>query len=853
MTISWVTPAGSLGIITERVIIDEQLPLLATSNVGPVTYELIAGSLPRGLRLSGNFLKGSPTEVRKFTQSRFVIRASDGSDIEDRTFTLSVDGADAPEWITREGFLNVGQGENYFVLDNAQVNFQLEVYDADVIAGDVLTFYLVPNGGELPPGLSLTKEGRIIGFTDPIFSVEFSNTITGAYDTAGFDILPLDKPEAQSNGFDTFLYDNTVYDYNEPSRVPRRLSRFYTFVVAVSDGVNEVRRLFRIWVVTEEFLQSDNSIIQVDTNLFRADNTGNRVPIWITESYLGRFRANNYITIFLDVYDPPSLSGVITYFLLPNNPDNSPSILPIGMTLDSTTGRIAGRVGYQAAVTKTYNFTLRAVDFPITLGSSDLIFQGAWDNSRIYNINDTVVLFELIYISRSVNRNQLPTPTSEFWILATASAEKTFSMEIIGEIDGAIEWISNTEIGSIKPNQPSTLFLEARSLMIGGTVTYEFVSGRLPPGLSLLGTGIIQGKVNQFGDSNKPGLTRFFERDANTVSFTDIFDNGTTSFDRLFKFQVKAVDSSRFANSIKNFEIQVIADNVKTFANLYVKAFQSKEQRLNWVGFIADTNIFRSDEIYRYGDVNFGVQNELKILVYAGIESKKAVNYVQAMSRNHYRKRIRFGNVKSAEAKNPVTQETLYEVVYVEIVDEYEKNGKSVTDTVQLSNSIESKVLVSYDAIRVDSDIPFVSDSDHQRIFPNSFKNMRSRIKAVGSRDREFLPLWMRSIQTGAPVETGYVKALPLCYTKPGFAQNVMSRIRVNGFDFKKIDFEADRYLIDILDGEIENKYLAFPQRDVLNKLSNPSPVIDIIPTVVGTFDNNTETFDSIALTFDQG
>jgi len=853
MTISWVTPAGSLGIITERVIIDEQLPLLATSNVGPVTYELIAGSLPRGLRLSGNFLKGSPTEVRKFTQSRFVIRASDGSDIEDRTFTLSVDGADAPEWITREGFLNVGQGENYFVLDNAQVNFQLEVYDADVIAGDVLTFYLVPNGGELPPGLSLTKEGRIIGFTDPIFSVEFSNTITGAYDTAGFDILPLDKPEAQSNGFDTFLYDNTVYDYNEPSRVPRRLSRFYTFVVAVSDGVNEVRRLFRIWVVTEEFLQSDNSIIQVDTNLFRADNTGNRVPIWITESYLGRFRANNYITIFLDVYDPPSLSGVITYFLLPNNPDNSPSILPIGMTLDSTTGRIAGRVGYQAAVTKTYNFTLRAVDFPITLGSSDLIFQGAWDNSRIYNINDTVVLFELIYISRSVNRNQLPTPTSEFWILATASAEKTFSMEIIGEIDGAIEWISNTEIGSIKPNQPSTLFLEARSLMIGGSVTYEFVSGRLPPGLSLLGTGIIQGKVNQFGDSNKPGLTRFFERDANTVSFTDIFDNGTTSFDRLFKFQVKAVDSSRFANSIKNFEIQVIADNVKTFANLYVKAFQSKEQRLNWVGFIADTNIFRSDEIYRYGDVNFGVQNELKILVYAGIESKKAVNYVQAMSRNHYRKRIRFGNVKSAEAKNPVTQETLYEVVYVEIVDEYEKNGKSVTDTVQLSNSIESKVLVSYDAIRVDSDIPFVSDSDHQRIFPNSFKNMRSRIKAVGSRDREFLPLWMRSIQTGAPVETGYVKALPLCYTKPGFAQNVMSRIRVNGFDFKKIDFEADRYLIDILDGEIENKYLAFPQRDVLNKLSNPSPVIDIIPTVVGTFDNNTETFDSIALTFDQG
>jgi hypothetical protein len=71
----------------------------------------------------------------------------------------------------------------------------------------------------------------------------------------------------------------------------------------------------------------------------------------------------------------------------------------------------------------------------------------------------------------------------------------------------------------------------------------------------------------------------------------------------------------------------------------------------------------------------------------------------------------------------------------------------------------------------------------------------------------------MRSIQTGSPVETGYVKALPLCYVKPGFAQTVISRIRVNRFDFKNIDFEADRYLIDVLDGEIENKYLAFPQR----------------------------------------
>jgi hypothetical protein len=35
----------------------------------------------------------------------------------------------------------------------------------------------------------------------------------------------------------------------------------------------------------------------------------------------------------------------------------------------------------------------------------------------------------------------------------------------------------------------------------------------------------------------------------------------------------------------------------------------------------------------------------------------------------------------------------------------------------------------------------------------------------------------------------------------------------IKNFNFKTIDFTADRYVIDILDGEIEDKYLAFPQR----------------------------------------
>jgi len=816
VAITWITPAGSLGILVERNTLE--IPVLATSNSGSITYSVIAGRLPRGLRLSNNVINGSPVEVRRFTEYRFVIRANDGIDLEDRTFGLSVDGSDLPYWLTQEGFLKVGENNAYFVLDNAYVEFQLEADDTDINAGDSLEYYLVPVGGELPPGLSLSKTGVISGFTDPVFAVDYSETQTGSYDTAAFDILPLDKPEARSNGFDSFLYDNVTFDYNEPSRAPRRLSRFYTFIVAVSDGVNEVRRVFRIYVVTEEFLQADNTIVQVDTNLFQADATGDRVPLWITESNLGRFRADNYVTIYLDVYDPVSLSGTITYFLLATNPDGSPSVIPPGLILDTITGELAGRVPYQAAITKTYQFTMQAVNFPTSLADINYTLVGDWSSTRIYFENQAVRYLGFVYICLQEHRNVVPVD-GPYWNLGVATSEKTFTVDIIGEIESAIQWISSNDLGSIKPNQPSTINVQAESLLYGNKVIYELQSGLLPPGLSLLSTGIIQGKVKQFADSQGPGLTRFFDRDSSlvdstgTITFNTTFDNDTTSFGKQFTFKIKARDTAKFAETIKEFFINVISSTEKTFANLYLKAFQTKDKRLNWYNFITDSNIFRATDIYRYGDSNFGIQTELRVLVFAGIESVGAVSYVQAMSQNHYRKNLKFGNVKYAVAKDLLTQDPLYEVIYVDVVDEFEKNGNSISGTVNLSNNINSKILVSYDAIKVDSNIPFASDSDHQRIFPNSIKNMRRRIRGVGERDREFLPLWMRSIQTDSFVETGYVKALILCYLQPGQSERVISRIKSSGFDFKSIDFTADRYVIDILDGEIEDKYLAFPQR----------------------------------------
>lgn len=966
MTIRWVTPAGNLGTFSERITVN--IPLSATSSVGDVTYSIIAGRLPRGLRLRGNAITGSPTEVRVFTTSRFVVRASDGSDLEDRTFALTIDGDDIPQWITKEGFLNVGPSNAFFVLDNSRVDFQLEVRDPDIIAGDKLDFYLIPTGGELPPGLGLSKSGRITGFTDPIFALEYSDNPTGAYDSGAFDMVPLDVAAGGTTGFDSFLYDFETFDSGSEARAPRRLSRFYTFIVAVTDGIHEVRRLFRIWVVTEEFLKSDNTLIQVDTNLFQADSGPDRKPIWITESDLGRIRASNYVTLFLDVYNPTSLPGSIAYFLLPTNPgryklretgqiilgnyeiggqplkfryidrerwrndreykigdavlyidDEDPtitarrwvcistnrnriptegsfwtkegvitqnqtfeatssslwetitpetiSVIPPGLTLDAATGNLAGRVPYQAAVTKNYQFTIQAVNFPPILFDENYIIVGDWDSTVNYQLEQAVRYEGFLWLCIQPHRNRRPESQSAFWDQGVSTEAKTFTVDIIGEIESAVEWLTEEDLGVIQPNIPSKISLEANVLLYGGRTVYDFISGTLPPGLELISNGQIQGKVKQFADSKGLGLTRFYEKtdsaldeSSRSTDFTVSFDGFETSLDREFKFTVRARDVLNAAQSDKQFRLFVNAEKNYSFSNLFVKAFQAKNKRLEWYNFITDSDVFRESEIYRYGDPSFGIQPELKMLIYAGIESRDAEFFVQAMSKNHYRKQIRFGNVKSAVAKDPATQKILYEVVYIDIVDEFEKNGTSISRTVELPRNINSRVLLSYDSIRVDSDIPFVSDRDHQRAFPNSFKNMRSQIKAVGDRDREFLPLWMRSIQTGTFVEPGFVKAVILCYLKPGFSPAVLSRIRSKDFDFKTLDFTADRYLIDNIGNESQDKYLAFSQRDILNKLENPSLVVDVvstviepIPTVIGSFDNNLVTFDSVALTFDQG
>jgi hypothetical protein len=346
--------------------------------------------------------------------------------------------------------------------------------------------------------------------------------------------------------------------------------------------------------------------------------------------------------------------------------------------------------------------------------------------------------------------------------------------------------------------------------------------------------GEIVGKVNQFYNTETQalGLTRFYDGIGSSRTFIT-FDFNTTTIDKQYTFTVQARDQYDYSATTRTFTLYVDTPNNISFSNIRTKPFLKQSQRALWKSFINDTAIFTPSSIYRTNDSNFGVQTDLNMLVYAGIETKDAAKFVGAIGLNHKRKRFAFGPIKSALAIQSGGNYELYEVIYVSIVDPQEPNGKylprkiqvpglsSDTITIDSSKSIWDQTLTSLNSggpesirpepiITVDSTGYEVSNPNVNAYFPNSITNWQNRIKDVGATERNYMPLWMRSIQPGDSQELGFVLAIPICYCKPGTSADILLNIKNSAFDFKTLDYTVDRYIIDSVTGSINDKYLVF-------------------------------------------
>jgi hypothetical protein len=871
------------------------------------------------MRLESNAIVGTPLQVARETTSTFVIRATLDSVINDRTFKIITQGQDAPTWVTKTDLLPVGIDGQYFILDSAPVNFQLVAIDADTSAGQTLEYFIGNKDGELPPGISLTSAGKLVGVVDPILAIEKASA-AGNYDDSGYDFQGMsgyDWSVRSNNGYDSYFYDTTVYGLSLPTASPKKLNRYYQFTVSVSDRDTIARRTFRIYVVGDDFFRSDTTLMQIGTGTFTADISHLRTPVWITPRDFGYRRANNYVTLVLDIIDPNTLTGVVTYNLKSKNDDTTDSILPPGLSLDATTGEIAGVTPYQPAITTEYKFTINARRIEIDeeriqflqyayeiiaqnslqvkvnkLGEYASRAVGLEFNIDGYaykanSISTANTLYDVLNIDKPLHRALTKGTTIDLGTIGVLAQEtvekaKTFTIKLLGEIDSTIQWSTPENLGNISSNYVSTLSVLAKTTVPNATLLYSLESGTLPPGLALSYDGEIIGKINSFETSVAPGLTVF---DSNQFSL----DGNDTTVDRKYKFTVKAQDQFGYSAIQRQFTITVADPGDKLYSNLHVQPFMKEAKRATFINLINDAEIFLPEYIYRPNDPNFGLQRKIKMLAYAGIETKAVDQYVAAMAKNHTRKSLKFGAIKTAVAKTPGTNNIVYEVVYVEMIDPYESVKGNVRKTIkiknpqkQLINSIKytpkddlydglSNVvkvttrnsgvvdvdfnaalklhlrdyLVTYpvstdlpvglrdgtnvsvqfaqgtpvsnkyrpdpaNTITVDSNAISIDGSQDQTRYISNISHMRDAIRDIGVTEGNYLPLWMRTAQTGSVNQLGFVNAVPLVYCKPGTSAIIKNTLEFNEIDFTQYNFDIDRYVIDSTIGNSDEQYLLF-------------------------------------------
>jgi hypothetical protein len=911
MALTWTLPNGSsLGIKEETKTTSIALPI-ASDNLAETSVTLISGSLPPGLRIEGLSIIGTPSEVPRVTEFKFVLRALYNGTIADRTFAITIFGEDAPEWQTAEGDLPVGNNNSFYILDSSPVEYQLEATDTDTAAGQQLEYFISSGDGQLPPGIQLTRDGRLVGVVDPVLALD-RLAAQGFYDDNAYGEYPFDFGVRPANGYDSFYYDIAFYDLSIPTKSPKKLNRNYEFIVSVSDGDTIEKRKFKIFVVGDDFLRADNTLMQVGNSTFSADNTHVRTPIWLTPGDLGYRRANNYVTLFLEVLDANTLSGFLGYTLEPLNDDGSLSILPPGMELDGRTGEVAGRVPYQPDITREYKFTVKAIRFAgadnrqtvsffmqqaINPGSTELrILPTDYTLDLIgttLNIEGSVFKIEAADITRNdyhtltLNRETeilLRTGLELFATIKTgettniAEKTKTFTVRLLGEVDSRITWLSDKGLGTINANLTSTFRVAAETSVPDAVLRYTLVKGVLPPGLSLSLDGEIFGKVQQFGenyyrslwktgrayntndvirfnnkfykaisnhtasatfaaDSSFWELYTFARKGLTTIDTSDLsLDGGSTDIDKSYTFTVNVEDQFGFSATQKEFVINVNDPNDLVYSNLVVKPFLKQQQRDYYNSFVSDPTIFNPRYIYRPNDTEFGIQRDIKMLVYAGIETTDIADYVAASAKNHKKKSFRFGEIKKALARQPGSSETVYEVIYVEIIDPADSKNGQVRNNFKIKTPMKRTIdetdynvedntnntgdQDSYryrpftNPVKISSNAIKISETDENVKYISNVTNMRLEISKVGDTDSNFLPLWMRTPQENAIEELGFVTAVPLCYCKPGTGDDILLNIKNSNFDFTNIDFTIDRYIIDSTKGNSNEQYILFANYD---------------------------------------
>jgi hypothetical protein len=258
-------------------------------------------------------------------------------------------------------------------------------------------------------------------------------------------------------------------------------------------------------------------------------------------------------------------------------------------------------------------------------------------------------------------------------------------------------------------------------------------------------------------------------------------DAGATTTDQNYYFTIRASDAYRLSAVDREFFITVVADTLTEYTRIYVKPFLTRDKRNSYRDFVTDSLIFDPVLIYRPFDPEFGIQTQIKMLLETGIEKVDLDLYAEAMTEYFYRKRFYFGEVKSILAQDSNGND-VYEIIYVDINDDRMIGSDRVGVSVDNMRSQLESIVIDGDTILV---------------------------------DERLQPKYMTTLDENTGIPLGFVKAVPICYTIPGGALKILSRInnaiKTGQFNFNNYNFDTDRIVVETVKETEQTGWLAYP------------------------------------------
>lgn len=744
---------------TLGTIVEEEFYQIQLDATNAATYEHLSGFLPTGIRVTSNGqCEGIPRNVD-------YIQGVPKQVTQDTVNRFTVRATSEDGLVADRVFTLTVTGPDAPKIDQLPTSNLGSYFDGDQIriqltatdadVVDTQDWSII--AGDLPDGVTLSKAGLLSGWITPL------PTETGA---SGWDL----------NNFDVGSFDFTTKSRNVD----------YKFTAQVKDagGLTHSKE-YTLYVHTRNSLTADTNLFSADSfapsvdslligSKITADQEIKRTPYVKTQQTdFGEILHDNYYSFqFIGVdFDADILEYSITtgaglgfdavgagfdsYEL-----DRGTLTLPPGLELDPNSGWLTGYIPSQAATKQDYTFGIQVKkrDYPEYI--SDITY---------------------------------------------------FTFTIIGNIAGTVTWPA-TDLGVIETGSISELDVTA-TISNNKSVKYELKTGysnNLPQGIRLEQNGLLTGRVSFEHMMFDTGTTSF---DKNSTIVSE------TTFEREYKFTVRAYSLDLTIDTFETFKIKIKPSSFKPYEALYAKALIDSTKADLYKTLTNNSDDIDPDNVYRLGDVNFGIQQSIRALITSGLNPAQLTDYVEAIAYNHHNNVLRFGGIKVASAYESDGKTKKYEVVYITLVDKsmgIDPVTKLPSPPKQQIDLFKQQSITSMSSfnkrlgadswqLSVDSGGLTVEQINYRYAYPNAIENMRNRIRdGVGYvvLERLTLPQWMQDKQLDNEGKIlGYTLAVPLVFCKPGFGKKtaylIEQRISNSTTDLKQISFELDRFVLD--------------------------------------------------------